>query len=474
MSFQLSFATFVASKEHFEVFMRRYWLVLLLSGWIGIVSANVVDDATSLFHEQRYQEASLLYKKLADQNPGSSLYQYRYARCLYELGQYEQAIVHFQLSGERYTLRNYYMGVLHELTYRFSEATDYYATYAESIEEEQKRTAIAERIEYCKRMERYLQRVEDVVITDSVITDKEAFLNAYHLSEEAGELAFEDGGVSHTNQRNDRKYSSRKMGDSIAIYATEKLLDQWTEPHRLPYPLNQENCSYPYLMSDGVTMYFASTANSMGGYDLFITRYNHTADTFMNPENIGMPFNSPANDYMMAIDETQGIGWWATDRRQEEGKVIVYSFVYKDEKQYVAPSDSLLREKAQMLVYNTNKEIHAPLITEEKQTITKDSLLFTFAINSKTIYTKESDFQSEKALTLFHELQLTEDSINSMQGRLSDLRQQYRTGDTELRNSISAEILSLEKQLPLQQIHLKQLTLSIREEEYRVTQEVKP
>ena len=454
--------------------MSRYWLILLLSGWFGIASARLVDDAASLFNEQRYQEASVLYMKLVEQNPGSSLYHYRYARCLYELGNYEQAIMHFQLSGERYALRNYYMGLLHELTYRFAEATNYYANYAESIEEENKRTTISERIEYCKQMERYLQRVEEVVVIDSIVTNKETFLNAYNLSNEAGYLRIEEDGVCYTNQRNDRKYSSRKTGDSIAIYATEKLLDQWTEPHRLPYPLNQENCSYPYLMSDGITMYFASTANSMGGYDLFITRYNHTTDMFMNPENIGMPFNSPANDYMMAIDETQGIGWWATDRRQEEGKVIVYTFVYKEEKQYVSHSDSLLREKAQMLVYNTKNTVNSPLIKEETKNNVKDSILFTFAINSNTVYTKESDFQSEKALTLFHELQITEDSINTMQSRLSELRQRYRIGETDLRNNLSTEILTLEKQIPLQQIHLKQLTLSIREEEHKATQIANP
>ena len=146
----------------------------------------------------------------------------------------------------------------------------------------------------------------------------------------------------------------------------------------------------------------------------------------------------------------------------------------KEEKQYVSHSDSLLREKAQMLVYNTKNTVNSPLIKEETKNNVKDSILFTFAINSNTVYTKESDFQSEKALTLFHELQITEDSINTMQSRLSELRQRYRIGETDLRNNLSTEILTLEKQIPLQQIHLKQLTLSIREEEHKATQITNP
>ena len=36
----------------------------------------------------------------------------------------------------------------------------------------------------------------------------------------------------------------------------------------------------------------------MGGYDIFVTRYNSDTDNYLNPENVGMPFNSPFNDYM--------------------------------------------------------------------------------------------------------------------------------------------------------------------------------
>ena len=79
--------------------MRRYWLIFLLSSLCLTMSANVADDAASLFNEHRYQEASALYIKLLQQNPNSALYHYRYARCLYELGDYELAIHHFELSG---------------------------------------------------------------------------------------------------------------------------------------------------------------------------------------------------------------------------------------------------------------------------------------------------------------------------------------------------------------------------------------
>ena len=468
LAFLLSFATFVVAILS-RVFMRKFCLILLLGIVVNIASASVADDAAALFNERRYREASELYVKLLNQNPNSALYHYRYARCLYELGEYESSIHHFHLSGERYALRNYYMGLLHELTYRFSEAVTFYENYAEGLEEEEsKRTAVLERIDYCRHMERYLQRVEDIVITDSAIVDADVFLSAYHLSNDAGSLTQENGGVCYTNQRNDRKFFSLTHSDSVALYSSEKLLDQWTEAHRIGFPINQGNCSYPYIMSDGVTMYFASTNNSMGGYDIFITRYNHTSDGYMTPENIGMPFNSPANDYMMAIDENQGIGWWATDRRQEEGKVAIYTFIYQEEKQYISPSDSLLREKAQLLVYATEKQDKKPLVETEVNNVVVDSTHFSFIINPQTTYTSLSDFESQEALTLFQEYKQTQDSIRIMECYLAELRQQYRNASPATKQPLSHKIIDLEQQIPIVKQYLRRLTLLIREEENKV------
>lgn len=47
-----------------------------------------------------------------------------------------------------------------------------------------------------------------------------------------------------------------------------------------------------------------------------------------------MPFNSPANDYMYAIDEFNNIGWFASDRYQPDNKVCIYVFVPNSSKKY--------------------------------------------------------------------------------------------------------------------------------------------
>ena len=71
----------------------------------------------------------------------------------------------------------------------------------------------------------------------------------------------------------------------------------------------------------------------MGGYDIFVTRYDSDDNTYLRPDNIGMPFNSPYNDYMYALDDLNNLGWFASDRYQPEGKVCVYVFVPNSTKQ---------------------------------------------------------------------------------------------------------------------------------------------
>ena len=87
-------------------------------------------------------------------------------------------------------------------------------------------------------------------------------------------------------------------------------MDEWGDEKQLPMNINSnDDDNYPFVLSDGATIYYSSKGNgSIGGYDLFVTRYNINSDTYLAPEQLGMPFNSPYNDYMMVFDEVKGLG----------------------------------------------------------------------------------------------------------------------------------------------------------------------
>ncbi|MFR5270404.1 MAG: hypothetical protein ACLTGI_07025 [Hoylesella buccalis] len=53
-----------------------------------------------------------------------------------------------------------------------------------------------------------------------------------------------------------------------------------------------------------------------------MTLFNSEDGTFYKPENYGLPFNSTANDYVLAIDDMYALGWLVSDRYQPEGKSV--------------------------------------------------------------------------------------------------------------------------------------------------------
>ncbi len=193
--------------------MKRLYLILLVGLFPFLyISAQLHVQADALFTEQNYQAAKEAYAKLLKQDSRSALYLYRYARCTQELGEDEVAIEYFERAGDRYALRDFYLGELYNRTYRFTEALTAYKTYLNKIDTTNVRYAhVIQQIEAAQKGERYLRRVTDITIVDSVIVGKRDFLQAYKLTPESGSLVDSAGMIVYTNQRNDR----RTLTDSV-------------------------------------------------------------------------------------------------------------------------------------------------------------------------------------------------------------------------------------------------------------------
>ena len=72
--------------------------------------AQSASEAESLFNNKQYVKAKSMYEALLKKKPNDALNNYRLARCCYELKEYEEAIRYFERSGNRYTLKDYYLG----------------------------------------------------------------------------------------------------------------------------------------------------------------------------------------------------------------------------------------------------------------------------------------------------------------------------------------------------------------------------
>lgn len=434
----------------FAVDMRKILLVIVFIIGTCTLWGQTHHSADKLFQAGDYASAQESYRALLKSYPTNALYLYRYARCAQEQGDDTTAIQYFKKAGDRYMLKYFYMGESYMRLWYMDEAIEAYSTYLNSLKEPNEREAhVHLQIATAEKIQRYLRRVEQLQVIDSVEVALDSMLQICALSADAGNLTMDaTHNIIYTNQRGDRQLHSTQVDSTYLLVTTHRLLDEWTIPDTLPETINftPEQRS-PYLLNDGITLYFAANdTNGLGGLDIYISRYNMATESYTTPENLGMPYNSPANEYFFVLDEIHHIGYLATDRFADTGRVHVYSFLIPEQKQYWRniPTDSLVAygrldifEQA-CLESSTKNEV----LFEEENTDEIEDLCF--IINDSTIYHSISDFRRPKAKEKYLEWKKVEKQYLSEQQQLKQLRLQYAEADAATQKELTPAILQLE------------------------------
>lgn len=201
------------------------------------------------------------------------------------------------------------------------------------------------------RIAQMLASTQQIMFIDSMVVSKRNFLSYIPLSKDAGLAEQNDSLGQFTNELRDHRLTVTysKKDSACHISQCDYIANTWTTPVRVK-GISDASANFPFLMPDGITLYFAQKGeNSIGGYDLFVTRYDAESGAFLKAENLGMPFSSTANDYFYAIDEASNLGYFVTDRNQPAGKVCIYVFVPNQTRkiyQSEAYSDQQLRSLA--------------------------------------------------------------------------------------------------------------------------------
>ena len=440
-------------------------LILVLSALP--LAAQTHSSANNLFQEGDYLAAQQAYGALLKSYPTNPLYLYRYARCAQELGDLFTAIQYFDKAGDRYVLKYFYLGEIYMQLWRADDAINAYTTYLNTLREPNEREPyIQSQIDRANKLRRYLRRVERLQVIDSVCVTLDSMLHVCHLSAEAGQLTWDlSHGVIYTNQRGDRRLQAVSSDSAQVIVSSHRLLEEeWMPFDTLPEVVNfSSHQTSPYLLNDGVTLYFASNdTNGLGGMDIYVTRYNTTTETYTIPENLGMPYNSPANEYMLLMDETRHVGYLATDRFAPSGRVHIYSFMIPDSKSYYEPSDSLAAY-ARLAAFDRAEMPDLPSVMQVVETESvNESADFCFIVNDSIIYHSINDFRNAAAKEKYHAWQKTFLQYQTEQQQLLSLRQQYATADEATQKELTPAILHLENNQSQLQVQCEQLLQSIR------------
>ncbi|WP_430402899.1 hypothetical protein [Fluviicola sp.] len=101
---------------------------------------------------------------------------------------------------------------------------------------------------------------------------------------------------------------------------------KWGLPALVPGNVNTKfDEDFPYLSPNGEYLYFCSKGhNSMGGFDVFRSRFDPDNNSFGQPENMDFAISSPDNDLFYVVDSLEKNAYFASARQSENGKIHVY------------------------------------------------------------------------------------------------------------------------------------------------------
>ncbi len=456
---------------------KGIFVSLLLVFLVYAANARTVRDAEKFFNIKQYQEAYNIYDSLLNIK-NEALIHFKAGRCQIELKNWKVAEKHFDIALQRKYNKSYlYYGLIYFNQYRFDKALSSYSMYKDkrsNLFSEQDFHLLDSLVNLAETGQAMLNRVEDIAIVDSVKVSKDNLFRAYRLDKELGSIAYiGDSDAAHfITGRSDRRIFAKKNDESQSydLRISYKLIDGWSPASLLSQNLSSNlDENFPFVLPDGITIYFASKGHqSLGGYDIFFSRYSDALQDYTEPQNIGMPFNSTANDYMLVIDEINELAWFATDRNQHKDSVVIYEFVPNTKRTILTTinQDSLILA-AQLKLFRTversTKFDSKVSKIENKHDV---SSVINFHVNDNIVYTSLDQFKSEEAKELYLQLLEFEVTIEEEMYKLDEKRKEYfHIKDTEKGQIIYNEVLKIEEEIHLYKQLYEEYNLKIRNAE---------
>lgn len=337
-----------------------------------------------------------------------------------------------------------------------------------------------------QRAKSRLHATERTTFIDSIVTSKADAINHIFLSDESGKVLTYNEYFHKKDSTQSTVYLSQ-FADKIVfaqpdangemmLYSSNLVGNEWTAPELLAEQGLGEHGdivqNYPFMLNDGTTLYYAAKGEeSIGGYDIFMTRYDADEHHFLAPENIGMPFNSPANDYLFAIDEYHNLGYFVTDRNMPSDTVCVYTFIpnasrriYNQEEIGDARLQAFARISSIADTWENKEAVQASLATlkglKNNQSATnkngKDA--FELILNDRIIYTSLSQIQNPELLKKVQYWLESKNDLKKAEDNLQLLRDKYASSNADARTAMTQQIaqeenrvrtlyLSIDKQL---------------------------
>ena len=340
-----------AFKIHMMILSQKYLgliLCLISSLAFGQTNEEIRKRADDFFESEKYIEATKDYLHLLSLTPTDSDLNFKYGTCLlFNSTNKNKAFryLSYAVKNDEIDPRAFFFnGKALHLDYQFEKAKQSYITYQEKRAKKDVRYNAELSIKMCESGKKLLSSFTDIIVTNKQEIGKDNFYKIYSDSKTiGGEILV----VAKFQSKIDKKmnhipvvhfppnakaiyYSSygEDEANGLDIYIRRKLPDgSWGDPQPLPGAVNtSENEDFPYLHPSGNFLYFSSMGhNSMGGYDVFMSRLDTETNSFFTPENVDFAISSPDDDLFYVVDSLFQNAYFASSRQSEDGKYHVYN-----------------------------------------------------------------------------------------------------------------------------------------------------
>ncbi|HET9571643.1 MAG TPA: hypothetical protein VFP20_09585 [Bacteroidales bacterium] len=446
-----------------------------------------LNQAKKLYLQKEFQKAMPVFRNEVRTKPKDPNLNMWYGACLFETGKVDESLPYLQLAqskgipdAELYLAK--YLLFKSRPDSALVVITNYLSNTKLDNERKDDAMAVKETIEMNLAN---LKKVEDICFIDSVIVLKGALYNNLNISPDAGTFVAarpkfpntKSNGAVYLPQKNDRAFYGNLIADKgLDIVARHRLMNDWDNEEPLSDIINSTSDEInPYFLSDGTTLYFASRRpGGLGGFDLYVTRQSKNG-SYLLPDHLNLPFNSKDNDFFLIIDEFSNRGYLATDRNQPKGYAAIYTFIPNSTTKFV--QDKSLKELSDLAEIKSikatwaGKNVDSLMRQPDKQVIltrNNDSDMI-FILNDELSCTRESDFQSEEAQSLYRTYCDDSNRLKVESVLLGKMREQYLNSEPEDRANLTndlqkleSEVLGLKKSLPELEMQIRNKELSKR------------
>lgn len=312
-----------------------------------------------------------------------------------------------------------------------------------------------------------------VIFVDSISVAAKDCASTISLTPSVGAIAIEGGNYIFTNELGNRRIISQPDKKGIHhLYNVTKLGNGWSEPEKIDIPGDFTDIICPYLMPDGVTLYFSALGgdDNVGRHDIFFTVFDAEDGKYITPQSLGLPYNSDADDYYYITDEYSNLGFLATNRSQDSLRVCIYPFIPTETRETYGIDDEEVMTSYAKIASIKQTQTDKKAVAEAKvrlASLKKDDgteiTTFNFPMSANVIYHKVSDFKSADNKELVPQYIKRNATYAQQKERLNALRKNYRNGQTYT----AKEIQELEEHLESEELALRRLATTIRKNEGR-------